>query len=175
MAHLLAPSPPAPRSSAELRHLFASTVATSRVRGATNLRLKPRLYCNCSLHNSSATSPHLRHFRNATALRHLSAAAVFPVQSHCGRRLERFRAHIVFKTVVADSSSAAFSVGFLYILSQLNSTHAYEYFAKSSRLAVRPAGSHALEKEHKRLRTLLPGLGLSTVSEETRSADIGVC
>lgn len=130
---------------------------------------------SCAYVNLLQTSANMKLLRNATSLRHFSAAAEPPAQSRYGRRLEELRSRLSSETVSPDSSFPTFTIGASSTMPIQTRTDAYEDPAKPSWLKVRPPGDHAAEKEYKRLRASLRGLGLSTVCEEARCPNIGEC
>eukprot|EP00177_Eucheuma_denticulatum_P003047 GFKZ01005488.1.p2 GENE.GFKZ01005488.1~~GFKZ01005488.1.p2 ORF type:complete len:376 (-),score=42.75 GFKZ01005488.1:1899-3026(-) len=119
------------------------------------------------------TKETIRHLRRFPSVRYLSSEP--PVQSRYGRRLEELRARLASEDVSADAEFPLFAVGASSTMPSKSRTDAYEDPSKPSWLKVRPPGDHAAEKEYKRLRTSLRGLGLSTVCEEARCPNIGEC
>lgn len=115
----------------------------------------------------------MRLARATAQLRRLSTEP--PAQSRYGRRLEELRERLASETITAESSFPQFAVGASSTMISQDRTDAYEDPSKPSWLKVRPPGDHAAEKEYKRLRTSLRGLGLSTVCEEARCPNIGEC
>lgn len=98
-----------------------------------------------------------------------------PVKTRYGQRLNELRQRLAEENEQSQTFIPNFMPGASSSMVSPMRTDAYEDPSKPSWLKVRPPGDHEAQKEYKRLRSSLRGLGLSTVCEEARCPNIGEC